>query len=103
MTLDLNSAWTDADVAKLFASVKDDRDWRLEVSKQGVAFFHDMTEPTDEEYDATLHCYFEMFQHGGDFVGPRAAKDKGLMGKFAQALRDNYPRLQAGPFVFVST
>jgi hypothetical protein len=32
MALDLNTTWTDADVAALLAGVVDDRDWRLEVS-----------------------------------------------------------------------
>ncbi len=35
MTLDLNSSWADADLAKLLASVTDDRDWRLEVDPIG--------------------------------------------------------------------
>ena len=39
MAIDLQKDWTDADVAALLASVDDDRDWRLEVNKDGVAFF----------------------------------------------------------------
>ncbi|HET7538286.1 MAG TPA: hypothetical protein VFK05_00390 [Polyangiaceae bacterium] len=103
ITLDLNSSWTDADVATLIASVADDRDWRLEVSKLGIAFLHDMSDPTGEEYDDSLHCYFELWTGGSDFVGAAAAKDKTFVAKLVRALRQNYPQLQHGQFVFVAT
>lgn len=103
MALDLNKEWSNADVAALLASVEDDRDWRLEVSKEGVASLHDMSVPTGAVYDQTLHCYFELWNQGTDFVGPSAAGDKGLVSKIAQGLRDNYPTLQKGQFVFIST
>jgi len=101
--LDLKAAWTDADVSRLIASVADDRDWRLEVGKEGVAFLHDMSDPTGAEYDETLHCYFELWTGGSDFVGAAAAGDKTFIGKLAQGLRKNYPQLQSGQFVFVAT
>jgi len=103
VTLDLKGAWTDADVAVLIASVADDRDWRLEVSNEGIAFLHDMSEPTGAEYDETLHCYFELWTSGSDFVGPTAARDKTFIGKMAEGLRKNYPKVQSGQFVFVAT
>ncbi|HEY0466405.1 MAG TPA: hypothetical protein VGC79_19480 [Polyangiaceae bacterium] len=103
IALDLNAIWTDAEVATLIASVADDRDWRLEVSKEGIAFLHDMSDPTGGEYDDTLHCYFELWTGGSDFVGPAAARDKTFIGKLAEGLRKNYPRLQSGQFVFVAT
>jgi len=102
-TLDLKAMWTEADVAALIASVGDDRDWRLEVSKTGIAFLHDMSDPTGGEYDETLHCYFELWTGGSDFVGPAAAHDKTFIGKLADGLRKNYPQLQSGQFVFVAT
>jgi len=102
-TLDLKVAWSDADLAGLIASVADDRDWRLEVSKEGIAFLHDMSDPPIGDYDDTLHCYFELWMGGSDFVGPRAARDKNFIGKLAEGLRKNYPRLVHGPFVFVAT
>jgi len=37
MGLDLENTWTDADLATLTSSLVDNRDWRLEVSKDGVA------------------------------------------------------------------
>ena len=101
--LDLNGVWTDADVAILVGSVADDRDWRLEVSKQGIAFLHDMSDPTGEEYDEMLHCYLELWTAGGDFVGAAAARDQTFIGKVAQGLRKNYPELQNAQFVFVAT
>jgi hypothetical protein len=103
MAFDLKQTWTDADVSALLASVADDRDWRLEVNKEGIASLHDMTNPTGPDYDATLHCFLEIWNQGTDFVGPGAASDKGLVAKIAQALRDNYPTLKSGQFLFVST
>jgi hypothetical protein len=103
MMLDLKHAWTNSDIAALLASVLDDRDWRLEVTKAGVAFLHDMSEPPAADYDDTLHCYFETWMRGGDFVGPSAARDKSLVDKIAQGLRNNYPTLKNGAFVYIMT
>jgi hypothetical protein len=103
MPLDLKGDWTDADVAKLIASVKDDRDWRLEVSMDGIANLHDKTaNPTGEDYDANLHCYLETWMQGTDFVGPSAAGDKDLVGKIAKALRENYPTVKKEKFLYVA-
>ncbi|WP_454918713.1 hypothetical protein [Xanthobacter sediminis] len=102
MPLDLTTEWTDADLARLIASVADDRDWRLEVSTSGVADLADKTaNPTGADYDETLHCYFETWMAGTDFVGPSAAGDKALVGKLAAALRANYPALKADRFIYV--
>ncbi|MFG1297139.1 hypothetical protein [Xanthobacter variabilis] len=102
MPLDLNTEWTDADLAGLIASVVDDRDWRLEVSAAGLAALADKTaNPTGADYDEGLHCYFETWMAGTDFVGPSAAGDKTLIGKLATALRANYPTLKADKFVYV--
>ena len=103
MALDLNTNWTDADLSALISSVADDRDWRLEVSKEGISSLADKTaHPTDDVYDAGLHCFFEIWMAGTDFVGPSAAGDKTLMGKIAGALRANYPTLAGEKFVYVS-
>jgi hypothetical protein len=103
MVLDLKADWADADLAKLIGSVKDDRDWRLEVSKDGIASLEDKTaNPTGEDYDDTLHCFFEIWSQGTDFVGPSAASDKELTGKVAKALRENYPNLKKDKFIYVS-
>lgn len=103
MAIDLNQEWTNTDVSALLGSVADDRDWRLEVDKRGMAALHDKTAPTDAAYDQTLHCFFETWHQGTDFVGPSAACDKGLVAKIAQALRENYPVLKAGQFLFIAT
>lgn len=104
MSLDLKTDWSDADVAKLMGSVKDDREWRLEVSQDGIVSLHDMSNnPTGAEYDETLHGYFETWSEGTDFVGPSAASDKELVGKIAKALRENYPTLKSGEkFIYVA-
>ncbi len=103
MGLDLKNDWTDADLATLIGSVVDDRDWRLEVSKDGVAELADKTaNPTGADYDEGLHCYFETWMSGTDFVGPSAAGDKDLMGKLASALRANYPDLSGDKFIYVA-
>lgn len=102
MPINLNESWTDADVAELLRVVADDRDWRLEVTRAGVASLADKTaHPTDAEYDESLHCHFETWMQGTDFVGPSAASDKVLVGKLAKALRENYPTLKATKFVYV--
>jgi hypothetical protein len=102
MPLDLKTEWTDADLAKLIGSVEDDRDWRLEVNAQGSADLADKTaNPTGDDYDETLHCYFETWMQGTDFVGPSAAGDKTLVGKIAKALRENYPTLKGAKFVYI--
>ncbi len=103
MAVDLKNEWTDADIARLIGSVTDDRDWRLEVSADGLADLADKTaNPTGVDYDERLHCFLETWSAGTDFVGPSAASDKDLVGKIAKALRDNYPTLKANKFVFVS-
>lgn len=102
MSVNLAGDWTDADIAALIGSVMDDRDWRLEVSAEGVADLADKTtHPTDATYDETLHCFLETWMQGTDFVGPSAASDKTLIGKIARALRENYPMLKANKFVYV--
>lgn len=103
MSLDLKADWSDADVSKLMASVKDDREWRLEVSKDGLVSLHDMTNhPTGADYDEGLHGYFEIWSQGTDFVGASAAGDKDLVGKIAKALKDNYPTLKSDKFIYVA-
>lgn len=103
MAFDLKGAWTDADLATLIGSVTDDRDWRLEVSRDGIADLADKTaNPTGADYDEGLHCYFETWMAGTDFVGPSAAGDKTLVGKIATAIRANYPALAGEKFVYVS-
>ena len=103
MPVDLKNEWTDADLAKLIGSVTDDRDWRLEVSADGVADLADKTaHPTGADYDETLHCFLETWMQGTDFVGPSAAGDKELVGKIAKVLRENYPAVKANKFVYVS-
>ena len=53
MAIDLNQEWTNADLSALMGSVADDRDWRLEVDKSGIAALRDKTVPTDTAYDQT--------------------------------------------------
>lgn len=102
MPVDLKKDWTEAELAALIGSVEDDRDWRLEVSPEGVADLADKTaNPTGADYDETLHCFFETWMQGTDFVGPSAASDKQLVGKIAKALRENYPAVKATKFVYV--
>ncbi|MBM3578315.1 MAG: hypothetical protein FJX40_11785 [Alphaproteobacteria bacterium] len=102
MAVDLKTDWTNEQLALLMASVEDDRDWRLEVSAAGIADLFDKTaNPTGADYDETLHCFFETWMLGTDFVGASAAADKTLVGKIATALRENYPELKAGKFIYV--
>jgi hypothetical protein len=103
MAVDLKTDWTNDDLARLMASVEDDRDWRLEVSAEGIADLSDKTaNPTGADYDESLHCFFETWMQGTDFVGASAAADKTLVEKIAKALRENYPQPKAGKFVYVA-
>ena len=102
MSFDLKEQWSDADVSTLLGSVEDDRDWRLEVDKNGIASLQDKTaNPTDAAYDEGLHCFFELWQQGTDFVGPSAASDKQLVASIAKAIRNNYPKLEGGQFIYI--
>jgi len=101
--MDIKGNWTDSELAQLLGAVEDDRDWRLEVTADGNATLADKTaNPTGDDYDQTLHCYFETWMQGSDFVGASAASDKSFVGKIAAALRENYPTLKGQKFVYVA-
>lgn len=94
MAIDLKGDWTAADVSELLASVADDRSWRLEVSADGIAMLHDLSTVPDAAYEDKLHCFFEIWDQGTDFVGPGAACDKSLCRRIEKILRENYPALK---------
>jgi hypothetical protein len=94
MAIDLKREFSAADVSALLASVQDDRSWRLEVSADGIAGLHDLSEVPDAAYEEALHCFFEIWDQGTDFVGPGAASDKNLCNKIEKILRENYPTLK---------
>ncbi len=96
MAFDLKKDWSTGDVSALLASVEDDRSWRLEVTADGIAKLNDLSTIPDEAYEDALHCCFEIWDQGTDFVGPGAAQDKELCKKIEKILRDNYPALK-GP------
>jgi hypothetical protein len=96
MAIDLATNWSAADVSELLASVQDDRSWRLEVTSGGIAKLNDLTTVPEQSYEDLLHCFFEIWDQGTDFVGPGAASDKDLCKKIERILRDNYPVLK-GP------
>jgi hypothetical protein len=94
MPIDLKTEWTAADVSTLLASVQDDRSWRLEVTGDGVAKLNDMSTTPDAAYEDALHCFFESWDQGTDFVGPGAASDMSLCKKLERIIRENYPTLK---------
>ena len=94
MAIDLKREFSAADVSALLASVEDDRSWRLEVSADGIASLHDLSIVPDAAYEEALHCFFEIWDQGTDFVGPGAAGDKELCKKLERILRENYPELK---------
>jgi hypothetical protein len=94
MAIDLKSDWSVADVGALLASVEDDRSWRLEVTADGVALLNDLTQTPDAAHEDALHCFFEIWEEGTDFVGPGAAGDKQLCAKIERILRENFPALK---------
>ena len=94
MAIDLKKAWSAADISTLLASVEDDRSWRLEVGADGVAQLNDMSTVPDAAHEDALHCFFEIWDQGTDFVGPGAASDKSLCQKIERILRENYPTLR---------
>lgn len=94
MPIDLKGEWSTADVSALLASVEDDRSWRLEVTGDGIALLNDMGTTPTSDYEDALHCFFEIWDQGTDFVGPGAAQDKDLCSKIERLLRENYPVLK---------
>src|SRR6266705_3192962 len=94
MAFDLKTTWSPAEVGALLASVEDDRSWRLEVSADGLARLNDLSTVPNVAYEEALHCYFEIWDQGTDFVGPGAACDKSLCNKIEKILRENYPALK---------
>jgi hypothetical protein len=93
MAFDLKNNWSTSDVSTLLGSVEDDRSWRLEVTADGIAQLNDMSTTPDAAYEDKLHCFFEIWDQGTDFVGPSAASDKSLCQKLERMLRENYPTL----------
>ena len=94
MMIDLTKEWSAADVSRLLGSVADDRSWRLEVSGEGMATLNDLTTVPEQAHEDALHCFFEIWDEGTDFVGPGAAGDKNLCMKIERILRENYPQLK---------
>jgi hypothetical protein len=94
MAFDLKTSWSVTDVSLLLASVEDDRRWRLEVTADGVVHLNDLSQVPDAVYEDALHCAFEIWDEGTDFVGVSAAADKQLCGKIERILRENYPALK---------
>lgn len=97
MAIDLKENWSATDVSTLLASVEDDRSWRLEVTADGIAKLHDLSTSPPGDYEQQLHCYFEIWEEGTDFVGVSAAADKDLCRKIERILRENYPALKGPP------
>ena len=91
MAFDLKKDWSSGDVSALLASGKDDRSWRLEVTADGIAKLNDMSTVPDGAYEDALHCFFEIWDQGTDFVGAGAAQDKDLCKKIERILRENSP------------
>ncbi len=96
MTIDLNGPWSAAEISALLASVQDDRSWRLEVTADGIAQLNDLTKLPTAAYEDSLHCFFEIWDQGTDFVGAGASKDASLCKMLERKLRENYPALK-GP------
>jgi hypothetical protein len=96
MAFDLKRDWSASEVSHLLGSVEDDRAWRLEVTSDGLAQLKDLTIVPDAAYEDSLHCFFEIWDSGTDFVGPGAASDSTLCKKLERLLRENYPVLK-GP------
>lgn len=94
MAIDLSKEWSAADVSSLLASVEDDRSWRLEVGADGIARLNDLSTVPEAAHEAALHCFFEIWDQGTDFVGPGAASDQDLCRKIERVLRENYPVLK---------
>jgi hypothetical protein len=86
MEFDLKQEWSSAEVSTLLGSVEDDRSWRLEVTANGLARLSDLSTVPDPAEEASLHCFFEIWHQGTDFVGPGAASDKQLCNKLVDRI-----------------
>jgi len=89
MVIDLKKAWSADDISALLASVEDDRSWRLDVSVDGTAQLNDMSTVPDATHEDALHCFFEVWNQGTDFVGAGAARDRELCKTIERFLREN--------------
>ncbi len=96
MAFDPKGDWSAADVSALLACVEEDSRWRLEVTSDGIAKLNDLTTIPEAVYEASLHCFFEVWDQGTNFVGHGAASDKNRRKTFERKLRENYPELK-GP------
>ena len=96
MAFDLKKDWSTADVSSLLGSVEDDRSWRLEVTNDGLAQLNDLSTIPDAAYEERLHCFFEIWDQGTDFVGPGAASDASLCKKLQILVAERFL------FVYVS-
>ncbi|MGB8364072.1 MAG: hypothetical protein ACLQUZ_11775 [Rhizomicrobium sp.] len=96
MAFDLKKEWSATEVSALLGSVEDDRSWRLEVTADGIVRLNDLTTVPDTAYEDALHCFFEIWDRGTDFVGPGGSQDKDMCKKIESILRSNYPVLK-GP------
>lgn len=93
----LNNAWTEADVAALLASARDNHVHRLVVEKNGDVRLLNLDNETEALDD--YHAYFETWGRGTDYVGPGAAADKKHVGWIVEKLLANWPELEADEYI----
>lgn len=91
VTIDLNlpGDLTHESVARLLASVSDNTNTQLRVTKDGVAFISSSHVGSDQ-IDG-LAFRLESFSLGSDHVGPAAAQDSDWVSRIYKVLKDNWP------------
>lgn len=90
MQIDLNDPeqFTRDNVAKLLASVVDDRHWQLRVKKSGIAYMSQVVASDDID---DLAFRFETWCRGNSYVGEAAAGDDRWVGHVFAELSKNWP------------
>lgn len=97
MSFNLKNTWGEPDVANLFASVADDRNWQIIVDKGGNVSLLDTTGARPSPI--SLHMYFETYIQGNGYVGALAAADTRHVHDVAESLRENWPVLKYDAYI----
>jgi hypothetical protein len=97
VNIDLNDDHqvTIENVARLLASVNDDRKWQLTVSRSGIAYLSDQVAPSIDE---GIAFRLEPWDEGDECVGPSAARDQSWVTFLWRLLLHNWPEPKA-PYI----
>ncbi|MGU3496328.1 hypothetical protein ACLBXM_19990 [Xanthobacteraceae bacterium A53D] len=88
MIIDLNTEYSEADVAKLLASSDDSQDRQIRVTKEGIAYISDDVGSSNID---GLAFRLETFNQGNGYTGLKASEDADWVSRIYRVLRENWP------------